>query len=93
MLMYMLYYLFLMGMVSFLINRKHFLLMLLSLEFMVISIYLIMFIYLQMFKFEFFFSMIFLVITVCESVLGLSIMVLMVRMYGNDYIMSFYILW
>nr|QAY82076.1 NADH dehydrogenase subunit 4L [Hyphasis sp. REN-2018] len=93
MLEYFLFYLFLMGMLSFIINRNHFLLMLLSLEFMVISLYLNLFFYLEMYKFEYFFSLIFLIMSVCEGVLGLSILVLMVRLHGNDYVLTFSFLW
>nr|APX39657.1 NADH dehydrogenase subunit 4L [Longitarsus parvulus] len=81
------------GMISFVFNRKHLLLMLLMLEFIVIIMYLNMFIYLSSMNYEFFFSMIFLTMSVCEGALGLSILIMMVRMHGNDYILTFSSLW
>nr|APX39490.1 NADH dehydrogenase subunit 4L [Neocrepidodera transversa] len=91
--MYSLCFMLICGAMSFLFNRKHLLLMLLSLEFIVIILYLSMFIYLSILNYEYFFMMIFLTMSVCESALGLSILILMVRLYGNDYIMTFSSLW
>nr|YP_009529000.1 NADH dehydrogenase subunit 4L [Aulacophora lewisii]ATC73090.1 NADH dehydrogenase subunit 4L [Aulacophora lewisii] len=93
MLMYMLFFMFLSGILSFSLNRKHLLLMLLSLEFIVIVLYLNIFIYLSMMNYEFFFSMIYLTMSVCEGALGLSILILMIRVHGNDYILTFSFLW
>nr|APX39819.1 NADH dehydrogenase subunit 4L [Psylliodes fusiformis] len=91
--MYLLFFMFMSGAISFILNRKHLLLMLLSLEFIVISLYLNMFIYLSMMNFELFFTMIFLTVSVCEGVLGLSILIMMVRVHGNDFILTFSSLW
>nr|APX40417.1 NADH dehydrogenase subunit 4L [Aphthona albertinae] len=91
--MYLLFLMFSLSMISFILNRKHLLLMLLSLEFIVLVGYFNMFIYLSMMNYEFFFSMIFLTMSVCEGALGLSILILMVRLHGNDYILSFSNLW
>nr|QUT13287.1 NADH dehydrogenase subunit 4L [Octodonta nipae] len=82
-----------MGFMSFCFNYKHFIFMLLSLEFLVVSVYYFMVVYLSMNMMNMFFLMIFLTISVCEGVLGLSIMVLMVRMEGNDFMLSFCSLW
>nr|QWZ46410.1 NADH dehydrogenase subunit 4L [Philolithus aegrotus] len=81
------------GLYVFSMKRKHLLLMLLSLEFIVLSIYMVMFIYLSFFNNEYFFSMIFLTFSVCEGVLGLSILVSLIRSHGNDYFQSFSLLW
>nr|ALO76552.1 NADH deshydrogenase subunit 4L [Aderidae sp. GENSP01] len=81
------------SLISFSMNRKHLLLMLLSLEFMVLSMYFMMYLYFGISSLDLFFLMVFLMFTVCESVLGLVILVLMVRMYGNDYFQSFNLLW
>nr|YP_010933565.1 NADH dehydrogenase subunit 4L [Aegialites californicus]WKT09008.1 NADH dehydrogenase subunit 4L [Aegialites californicus] len=81
------------GMVMFSLKRKHLLLMLLSLEFIVLSLYLNMFIYLSFMYGDCFFAMIFLCFSVCEGALGLSILVSMIRTHGNDYFQSFSILW
>nr|YP_009751204.1 NADH dehydrogenase subunit 4L [Annamanum lunulatum]QIJ99762.1 NADH dehydrogenase subunit 4L [Annamanum lunulatum] len=90
---YMSFLLSLVGMMVFALNRKHLLIMLLSLEFIVISLYMGILIYLSNLGYEFFFSMIFLSMSVCEGALGLSILVSMIRTHGNDYILSFSSLW
>nr|ALO77632.1 NADH deshydrogenase subunit 4L [Galerucinae sp. 846596] len=90
---YLTSFLFVSGAVSFTLNRKHLLMMLLSLEFIVISLYLNIFLYLNMMAYEYFFSVIYLTMSVCESALGLSMLILMVRVHGNDYILSFSFLW
>nr|YP_009527979.1 NADH dehydrogenase subunit 4L [Dichotomius schiffleri]ARU81308.1 NADH dehydrogenase subunit 4L [Dichotomius schiffleri] len=81
------------GLFSFTLKRKHLLLMLLSLEFIILSLYFNLFLYLSFFNFEFFFGMIFLTMSVCEGALGLSILVSLVRTHGNDYFQTFNILW
>nr|WVD73170.1 NADH dehydrogenase subunit 4L [Monolepta wilcoxi] len=93
MLIYLFFFMFLAGALSFVLNRKHLLLMLLSLEFIVVALYLNMFLYLSMMNYEYFFSMIFLSMSVCEGALGLSVLTLMVRVHGNDYVMTFSSLW
>nr|AMP43712.1 NADH dehydrogenase subunit 4L [Dialysis sp. KW-2016] len=85
-------FLFLIGVLAFISNRKHLLSMLLSLEFIVLSLFLIMFIYLCMINYESFFSMMFLTFSVCEGTLGLSILVSLIRTHGNDYFQSFNVL-
>nr|YP_009663925.1 NADH dehydrogenase subunit 4L [Synthesiomyia nudiseta]QCW07958.1 NADH dehydrogenase subunit 4L [Synthesiomyia nudiseta] len=84
--------LFIMGIFTFVSNRKHLLSMLLSLEYIVLSLFFLLYIYLNMFNFENFFSMMFLTFSVCEGALGLSILVSMIRTHGNDYFQSFNIL-
>nr|YP_010031472.1 NADH dehydrogenase subunit 4L [Acroneuria carolinensis]QOV02863.1 NADH dehydrogenase subunit 4L [Acroneuria carolinensis] len=73
-------------------KRKHLLLTLLSLEFMVLSLFIFMFLYLSSMSYELFFSMVFLTFSVCEGALGLSILVSMIRTHGNDYFQSFSVL-
>nr|APX39724.1 NADH dehydrogenase subunit 4L [Chrysolina herbacea] len=86
-------FMFMSSLVVFVSNRKHYLLMLLSLELMVLSLYLNLFFYLSNLIYEYFFMMIFLTVSVCEGVLGLAILILMIRTFGNDYIMTFSMLW
>nr|YP_010166734.1 NADH dehydrogenase subunit 4L [Oreodytes scitulus]QRV62838.1 NADH dehydrogenase subunit 4L [Oreodytes scitulus] len=76
------------GLFVFSSKRKHLLLMLLSMEFIILSLYMLLFIFLSSFDYEFYFSMMFLVFCVCESVLGLSILVSLIRTHGNDYFFS-----
>nr|YP_011026070.1 NADH dehydrogenase subunit 4L [Arctolamia fruhstorferi]WQM87506.1 NADH dehydrogenase subunit 4L [Arctolamia fruhstorferi] len=90
---YLTFFLVLSGMMVFSSKRKHLLIMLLSLEFIMISLYFNMLIYLSQLNYEFFFSMMFLTMSVCEGALSLAILVLMIRTHGNDYILSFSSLW
>nr|YP_010586013.1 NADH dehydrogenase subunit 4L [Anisocentropus kawamurai]UZZ43749.1 NADH dehydrogenase subunit 4L [Anisocentropus kawamurai] len=73
----------------FCLNRKHLLIMLLMMEFMVLNLMVILFYYLSNLNYDFYFFMMFMVIMVCEGVLGIAIMVNMVRIYGNDYFQIF----
>nr|YP_010158865.1 NADH dehydrogenase subunit 4L [Opatrum sabulosum]QRG31144.1 NADH dehydrogenase subunit 4L [Opatrum sabulosum] len=86
-------FMFVCGLIMFSMKRKHLLLMLLSLEFVVLSVYYLMFFYLSQVGNEYFFSMVFLTFSVCEGVLGLSILVSLIRTHGNDYFQSFNVLW
>nr|AXS66587.1 NADH dehydrogenase subunit 4L [Cleroidea sp. 6 KM-2017] len=85
--------LFILGGLSFSMKRKHLLMMLLSLEFMVLSLFLGLFFYFNYFNYEFFFSMIYITFSVCEGALGLSLLVCMIRTHGNDYFQTFNLLW
>nr|YP_973150.1 NADH dehydrogenase subunit 4L [Cydistomyia duplonotata]ABH03689.1 NADH dehydrogenase subunit 4L [Cydistomyia duplonotata] len=85
-------FMFIMGVIVFVSNRKHLLSTLLSLEFMALSLFLLLFIYLNLYNFESFFSMMFLTFCVCEGALGLSVLVSMIRTHGNDYFQTFSIL-
>nr|AML25792.1 NADH dehydrogenase subunit 4L [Histeridae sp. BMNH 1274329] len=87
------YILFLSGIISFVLKRKHLLLMLLSLEMVVISLYLGLMIFLHSFSCEYYFSMIFLTMSVCEGSLGLSILVSLIRTHGSDVFSSFNLVW
>nr|QUT09654.1 NADH dehydrogenase subunit 4L [Euprosopia sp. PH-2020] len=84
--------LFMMGVFVFVSNRKHLLSMLLSLEYMVLNLFFLLFIYLSFFDYSSFFSMMFLVFSVCEGALGLSVLVSMIRTHGNDFFQSFNVL-
>nr|AND96664.1 NADH deshydrogenase subunit 4L [Eurysternus hamaticollis] len=81
------------GLISFTIKRKHLLLMLLSLEFIVLSLYFNLFLLMSYYDYEFFLGMVFLTMSVCEAVLGLSILVALIRTHGNDYFQTFNVLW
>nr|AYW52100.1 NADH dehydrogenase subunit 4L [Anthribidae sp. 6 ACP-2013] len=86
-------FMFMSGIMVFSFQRKHFLVVLLSLEFLVISIFLMMSMNLSLLNNEFFFLMLFLTMSVCEGALGLSILVSLIRAFGNDNILMFFILW
>nr|ASY98284.1 NADH dehydrogenase subunit 4L [Acontista multicolor] len=85
----MFYMMFLCGLWVFCSKRKHLLMTLLSLEFMVLILFMILYYYVNMIEGELFMTMFFLSFAVCEGALGLSIMIAMIRLYGNDYFNSF----
>nr|UEK21370.1 NADH dehydrogenase subunit 4L [Ligyra sp. 2017] len=85
-------FLFMVGVMIFVSYRKHLLSMLLSLEYVVLSLFLGLFMYLCYFNDEMYFTMVFLTFSVCEGGLGLSILVSMIRTHGNDYFQSFSVL-
>ena len=86
------FFLMIIGVFRFISNRKHLLSILLSLEYIVLSLFYILFIYLNIINYENYFRIVFLTFSVCEGVLGLSILVSIIRIYGNDYFQSFNIL-
>nr|YP_010117206.1 NADH dehydrogenase subunit 4L [Downesia tarsata]QPM99434.1 NADH dehydrogenase subunit 4l [Downesia tarsata] len=81
------------GFIYYLMSSYHFLFLLLSLEFMFLSLYLMIFIYLNFSPMNLSFNLVFLSMGVCEGVLGLSLMVQMVRSYGNDFLQMLNMLW
>nr|YP_011010520.1 NADH dehydrogenase subunit 4L [Ventidius harrisoni]WPW47148.1 NADH dehydrogenase subunit 4L [Ventidius harrisoni]WPW47161.1 NADH dehydrogenase subunit 4L [Ventidius harrisoni] len=82
------FYMFFSGFMVLFSLRKHLLLTLLSLEYLVIVIFFSLFIFLSSFSGEYYFIIFFLTFSVCEGVLGLSILVSMIRCHGNDNLMS-----
>nr|YP_010192710.1 NADH dehydrogenase subunit 4L [Dodona maculosa]QZP40864.1 NADH dehydrogenase subunit 4L [Dodona maculosa] len=80
---------FVIGNMIFVSKRKHLLIVLMSLEFIVLSIYFMLMLYLSMVDYNMYMLMIFLVLSVCEGALGLSILVSLIRTHGNDYFQSF----
>lgn len=80
------------GVGVFCFKCKHLLLILLSLEFIVLSLYFGLYLFIMFHGYEYYFRIIFLTMRVCEGALGLSILVAIIRSYGNDYFQSFRIL-
>nr|YP_010287477.1 NADH dehydrogenase subunit 4L [Hydatocapnia marginata]UKT61808.1 NADH dehydrogenase subunit 4L [Hydatocapnia marginata] len=85
-------FMFIIGNLIFVSKYKHLLIILLSLEFMVLSMFFFLLMYLLMLNYEMYMLMVFLVFSVCEGALGLSILVSMIRTHGNDYFKSFNLL-
>nr|YP_010958811.1 NADH dehydrogenase subunit 4L [Crypsiptya coclesalis]WNB40559.1 NADH dehydrogenase subunit 4L [Crypsiptya coclesalis] len=83
---------FIMGNMIFVSKHKHLLIVLLSLEFMVLSVFFFMIILFSYIEYDMYMLMVFLVFSVCEGALGLSILVSMIRTHGNDYFQSFSLL-
>nr|WMQ77919.1 NADH dehydrogenase subunit 4L [Kamalia tattakana] len=85
-------FMYFIGNLIFISKHKHLLVVLLSLEFIVLSIFFFLLFYLNLFDYEMYMLMVFLVFSVCEGALGLSILVSMIRTHGNDYFYSFNLL-
>nr|YP_010329768.1 NADH dehydrogenase subunit 4L [Cleora fraterna]UNP54490.1 NADH dehydrogenase subunit 4L [Cleora fraterna] len=83
---------FIVGNLIFISKYKHLLIILLSLEFMVLSVFFFLLNYLLMIDCDMYMLMVFLVFSVCEGALGLSILVSLIRTHGNDYFKSFNLL-
>nr|YP_009741997.1 NADH dehydrogenase subunit 4L [Opisina arenosella]QID76976.1 NADH dehydrogenase subunit 4L [Opisina arenosella] len=83
---------FILGNMIFVSKHKHLLIVLLSLEFIVLSIFFFFLIFLNFIDYDMYMLMVFLVFSVCEGALGLSILVSMIRTHGNDYFHSFNLL-
>nr|YP_009048935.1 NADH dehydrogenase subunit 4L [Grapholita dimorpha]AID61646.1 NADH dehydrogenase subunit 4L [Grapholita dimorpha] len=90
--MFVVIFMFVIGNLIFVSKHKHLLIILLSLEFMVLSIFLFMLMILSFMNYNTYMLMVFLVFAVCEGALGLSILVSMIRTHGNDYFQSFNLL-
>nr|ADE18192.1 NADH dehydrogenase subunit 4L [Bombyx mandarina]ADE18283.1 NADH dehydrogenase subunit 4L [Bombyx mandarina]ADE18582.1 NADH dehydrogenase subunit 4L [Bombyx mandarina] len=82
-------YMFFLGNLIFVSKNKHLFVVLLSLEFIVLSIFFFFFFFLIFIDYDMYMLMVFLVFSVCEGSLGLSILVSMIRSHGNDYFQSF----
>lgn len=80
------------GVVSFRLKREHLLLILLRLEFIILSLFFIVVSFLNFYGEEIYFRIIFISIGVCEGALGLSVLVSMVRTHGCDNFQSFSVL-
>nr|YP_003856678.1 NADH dehydrogenase subunit 4L [Euchorthippus fusigeniculatus]ADK77619.1 NADH dehydrogenase subunit 4L [Euchorthippus fusigeniculatus] len=70
-------------------KRKHLLMVLVKMEKIGLSLFMVIINFLYNFDYEYFFPLIFLVFSVCEGALGLSILVSMIRSHGNDFLNSF----
>nr|YP_009409212.1 NADH dehydrogenase subunit 4L [Archichauliodes deceptor]AOX48545.1 NADH dehydrogenase subunit 4L [Archichauliodes deceptor] len=86
-------FMFMGGVWVFVSKRKHLLLMLLSLEFLVISLFMFLIVFLNnmnlwiLFQYNIFWYLLYV-----SGPLGLGILVSMVRTHGNDYFSSFSVL-
>nr|WRY72418.1 NADH dehydrogenase subunit 4L [Eurhadina rubra] len=84
-------YMFFMGLFSLILIRKHILLCLISLEFVVLSLLMLIMLFCMMSSYSFYLYLIMMTFYVCEGVLGLSILVYMIRCHGNDFLMSMFL--
>lgn len=85
-------FIFIIGLFIFVSLRKYLLRMLLRLEFIILSLFILLFLYLCIFSTETYMLIIFLIFIVCEGALGLSILVSIIRTHGNNYFQTFNVL-
>jgi NADH-ubiquinone oxidoreductase chain 4L len=83
---------FVIGNIIFVSKHKHLLIVLLSLEFIVLRIFFLILVIISFIEYDIYILIVFLVFSVCEGVLGLSILVSIIRTHGNDYFQRFNLL-
>nr|YP_008815292.1 NADH dehydrogenase subunit 4L [Oncocephalus breviscutum]AGO28009.1 NADH dehydrogenase subunit 4L [Oncocephalus breviscutum] len=88
----MLFFMGFSGLFVFCSMRKHLLLTLLGLEFLVLCVYSFFFYFLIFYGLSYYFVLVFLTFAVCEGVLGLGILIGIIRCHGNDSVSSLSIL-
>jgi len=81
-------YMYRVGIVSLVLNKYYLLLMLMRIEYLSVVIFFFLYINMFIIKLEMFLIMIYLVFCVCEGVLGLCLLVVIIRCYGNNYVKS-----
>lgn len=93
MIIFLILTIFFIGNIIFVRKHKHLLIILLRLEFIVLRIYLLILFYFLIISYDIYILIIFLVFSVCEGALGLSILVSIIRTHGNDYFQRYNLLW
>nr|AHC32048.1 NADH dehydrogenase subunit 4L [Eubasilissa regina] len=83
---------YLIGNFMYSLNRKHLLIILLSLEFIMLNLFFLIYLYTVSLGNSMYFMVLFMVLSVCEGVLGISILMYMIRIFGNDYVRIFSII-
>lgn len=76
------------GAVVFFFNFQHLLIRLIRIEFLMLRMFIYVYLYLINIQFELIFTIIFLGFIVREGVLGLSLLISIVRITGNNYFQS-----
>nr|YP_009673471.1 NADH dehydrogenase subunit 4L [Neocaridina davidi koreana]QDF42990.1 NADH dehydrogenase subunit 4L [Neocaridina davidi koreana] len=80
------------GIGSFVGSRKHLLSTLLSLEYIMLSVFWLMTLMIGFMGSDSYFVLFFLTLAACEGALGLALLVSVVRTHGNDNFSSFMVL-
>nr|YP_010118113.1 NADH dehydrogenase subunit 4L [Sogatella kolophon]QPN54207.1 NADH dehydrogenase subunit 4L [Sogatella kolophon] len=87
--MYLFFLMMFLNLFCLILVRKHYLMSLISLEFIFITLFGLFYLYLNFFLFEFSLGLIYLILGVIESSLGLSLLVYLVRKINICYLSSF----
>ncbi|UUF92061.1 NADH dehydrogenase subunit 4L (mitochondrion) [Diaphorina citri] len=81
-------FMFYFGLSMFFMFKKHILMLLLTLEFLVLIILLMLVNFLMNYMFDDMILIYFIIVMVCEAVMGLVLLTLLVRSHGSDYAKS-----
>nr|UNS18836.1 NADH dehydrogenase subunit 4L [Ixodes ovatus] len=84
------FFMYIVGMITFLKNRFHVMTVLLSFEFMYLSLFMMMIF--MILSNNYLMMLIYLIMIVAEASLGLSLLVIMNFFYGNDKVTSMFML-
>lgn len=87
--MYIFFFIIIFNLIALSLVRKHYLISLIILEFIFITLFNIFYLYLNFFNFEYRLGLIYLILGVVESSLGLSLLVFLVRKTTYIYVNSF----
>nr|YP_009406910.1 NADH dehydrogenase subunit 4L [Typhlatya taina]ASA39433.1 NADH dehydrogenase subunit 4L [Typhlatya taina] len=85
-------FMFVCGLISFIGSRKHLLSTLLSLEYIMLSIFWLMSVSVVNLGEDSYFILFFMTLAACEGALGLALLVSVVRTHGSDSFSSFSVL-
>lgn len=85
-------FIFIFSLIIFISNRKHLLIVLIILEFIILILYICVYNFFLLIEYESYFIIMFLTFSVCEGAVGLSILVSLIRTHGNDYFQTYNIL-
>lgn len=81
-------FIFISGIISLCLNRKHIMIRLLRLELIVLSSFCFLYLILSIIIIDIYILLVFLIFRVCEGVIGLSCLVKLIRSHGNDCLYS-----
>nr|AWV83181.1 NADH dehydrogenase subunit 4L [Auritibicen japonicus] len=79
---------FLSGLLSLSLSRKHIMTSLLSLELIILSLFCSFSFVLSYMYMDMYMLLVFLTFSVCEGVMGLSCLVILIRSNGNDHLLT-----
>nr|YP_010610474.1 NADH dehydrogenase subunit 4L [Cyphonia clavata]WAP90804.1 NADH dehydrogenase subunit 4L [Cyphonia clavata] len=86
--MFFFYFFMFFGVMNLCFVRKHIFMCLISLEFIIIYLLLIIYFYCLSFFSSMYLYVLMMTFLVCEGALGLSLMIFLIRCHSNDYINS-----
>nr|QBZ38182.1 NADH dehydrogenase subunit 4L [Sogata hakonensis] len=83
------FFIFFFNLISLVLVRKHYLMVLMVLEMIFLNLFSLIYLYLNFFNYEGGFGLIYLILGVSESCMGLSLLVYLIRSVNFSYVDSF----